>query len=96
VTGLWTNDRDTLAGALRSGLMPHYLNPVQRAAVIEALLGSGAVRVLDPDNTELVEQGARAIYSSTWRMADWDLAPRQVRDLYRAYARAHIVALRQL
>jgi hypothetical protein len=64
VTGLWTNDRDTLAEALRSGLMPHYLNPVQRAAVIEALLGSGAVRVLDPDNTELVERLRSVITSN--------------------------------
>jgi hypothetical protein len=57
MTGLWTNDHDTLA----DGLME--LDWVQWAA--SRLISTGVVRVLDPDNTELRYLIAKAIWGPT-------------------------------
>jgi hypothetical protein len=85
MSGLWTNDRDTLNEALRGGYTPYYLNPAQRAAVIEALIDTGAVKVLDPDDTELVERVATVVVEELQLV---DANPERM-------ARAVIVALRQ-
>jgi hypothetical protein len=99
MTGLWTNDHRLLAGALLVW-RPNQEYPADEedrgwASDFAAyLIDMDVVRVLDPADTELIEQGARAIYSCTWRLADFDRAPRQVQDLYRAYSRAVVEVLR--
>jgi hypothetical protein len=56
MTGLWTNDRDTLA----DGLME--LDWVQWAA--SRLISTGVVRVLDPNNTELRKRVRKVVTSN--------------------------------
>jgi hypothetical protein len=55
MTGLWTNDPDILVAFLQ-GLLQNDADGLYAADQAIAL---GAVRVLDPDNTELVDQVAR-------------------------------------
>jgi hypothetical protein len=50
MTGLWTNDHDTLAKALGRVLIDSWEEQQGHA---QYLIDSGAVRVLDPDDTEL-------------------------------------------
>lgn len=49
MTGLWTNDRDSLIAAL-SG---HIEGDVMCSIAADELIVVGVVRVLDPDDTEL-------------------------------------------
>jgi hypothetical protein len=93
MSGLWTNDRDTLADALVG-----YLAGIRALAegtkndepaarfwaprVAADLIDKGTVRVLDPDNTELVEQVAGTLYGGDWERA-------------RRNARAVLMTLRQ-
>jgi hypothetical protein len=85
MTGLWTNDRDRLLEACRatSGDGPR--------ATSAYLIEQGVVRVLDPDDTELVEQVAQAIYTAHVQQLH---KPGSEAWLY-PIARAVIVALRQ-
>jgi hypothetical protein len=85
MTGLWTNNRDTLAEALRNTPLQMPQNLAQH------LIESGVVRVLDPDNTELVEQVAQAIYTAHVQQLH---KPGSEAWLY-PIARAVIVALRR-
>jgi hypothetical protein len=57
MSGLWTNDRDGLAEALSD----HIEGDVMCSIVADELIAVGAVQVLDPGNTELVERFARFI-----------------------------------
>jgi hypothetical protein len=103
VTGLWTNDRDTLAEAL----LPWRANQEYPADKFDrdwadefatVLIDDGVVRVLDPDDTELVEQGAQTLWSKGLPHDAglvWDLLPETAREHYRVGARAVIEALRQ-
>jgi hypothetical protein len=56
MSGLWTHDRDTLV----TWLADSYAGPEPyegyNDARVDDLLARGDVRVLDPDNTELVER----------------------------------------
>jgi hypothetical protein len=66
MTGLWTNDHDTLAKALWG--LPHQTPD----GLAKALIDRGYVRVLDPDETELVEQVAKGIYQHrSHEVDDW-------------------------
>jgi hypothetical protein len=85
MTGLWTNDRDTLVNGVATA--PRY-DPDLTA---DHLIDSGVVRVLDPDNTELVEQVAQAIYTAHVQQLH---NPGSEAWLY-PIARAVIVALRR-
>jgi hypothetical protein len=51
MTGLWTNDRDTLADLVE--VCGDFTNPWD---VADSLIDKGVVRMLDPDDTELVDQ----------------------------------------
>jgi hypothetical protein len=57
VTRLWTNDLDTLA----DGLAPDLVYASTRRRIAERLIDQRVVRVLDPDDTELVERTARKL-----------------------------------
>jgi hypothetical protein len=62
MTGLWTNDREAVYRALR---------PYDRT-VADALIDTGVVRVLDPDDTELVQRVAKGIYQHrSHEVDDW-------------------------
>jgi hypothetical protein len=91
MTRLWTNDRDTLA----EGLMPYTVAGEYWAPrTADALIDSGVVRVLDPDDTELVEQTAKTIYE--WHHgAEWEYAPKLVRAQRSSAVRDVFVALGQ-
>jgi hypothetical protein len=66
MTGLWTNDRNALAGAIWG----HVGNDA--TALAQHLIDVGAVRALDPDDTELVEQVAKGIYQHrSHEVDDW-------------------------
>jgi hypothetical protein len=56
MSGLWTNDRDTLADGLIKELDWVHAPDLKWAAV--RLIATRAVKVLDPDDTELVERVA--------------------------------------
>jgi hypothetical protein len=58
MTGLWTTDRDTLAKALWG--LPHQTPD----GLAKALIDTGAVRVLDPDDTDMVGKGGMAVYEA--------------------------------
>jgi hypothetical protein len=63
VTGLWTNDRDTLA----EGLYIHSSDYMLTDAADElagALFENRVVRVLDPEDTELRQQIRRSIWAA--------------------------------
>jgi hypothetical protein len=94
MTGLWTNDHDTLAETLRRGNVPNdwrtwdQLQPEEREPyllMVEYAIDTGVVRVLDPDDTKLVQQMAATIRSH------WDSGGTR----WDGMARAVIVALRQ-
>jgi hypothetical protein len=87
VTGLWTNDRDTLAGAIRERL---YASP---GSIADYAIQTGAVRVLDPDDPALVEQVAREMWAAHSGGLVWDT--RAPKEPWMCMARAAIVALRQ-
>lgn len=59
MTGLWTNNRDTLVAAIR----PWCRTAAAAQSAARTLIDSGVVRVLDPDNTELVAKLTAAIGS---------------------------------
>jgi hypothetical protein len=87
MTGFWANDRDTLA----DGLSGHIEGDVMCSIAADELIATGVVRVLDPDDTELVEQVAQAIYTAHVQQLH---KPGSEAWLY-PIARAVIVALRQ-
>jgi hypothetical protein len=86
MSGLWTNDRDTLAKAVSTALR-------DRVTIADYLIDSGVVRVLDPDNTELVEHVAREMWAAHSGGLVWDA--RAPKEPWVCMARAAIVALRQ-
>jgi hypothetical protein len=59
VTGLWTNDRDTLDKGVAA-----WLAWGGHQAAGDFLLNEGVVRVLDPNDTELVERLRSVITSN--------------------------------
>jgi hypothetical protein len=64
MTGLWTNDRNGLAAWL-SGYLRGFCNfdaDDCGAKGADALISMRVVRVLDPDDTELVDHAAKAVY----------------------------------
>jgi hypothetical protein len=69
MSGLWTNDRDTLAEALFHAYAPgrktwRDASGMRRRGWLsqaDRLLATGVVRVLDPDDTELVERAAHKL-----------------------------------
>jgi hypothetical protein len=96
MTGLWTNDRDTLV----TWLADSYAGPEPyegyNAARVDDLLARGDVRVLDPGDTELVERGAEALWNEAQylpRATPWcDLAG-DTQDEWRSRIRSVIEAL---
>jgi hypothetical protein len=80
MTGLWTNDRDSL-GRWLAGFFGVDVADGEDAA--DDLINDGVVRVLNPDDTELVERVAKAMWSF------------ETNEFHRDMARAVIVALRQ-
>jgi hypothetical protein len=102
MTRLWTNDRDTLAEALFHAYAPgrktwRDASGMRRRGWLsqaDRLLATGVVRVLDPDDTELVEQTAKTIYE--WHHgAEWEYAPKLVRAQRSSAVRDVFVALGQ-
>jgi hypothetical protein len=91
MSGLWTNGLDALTAALHRGPSHGYNPTCERVA--SHLIDSGVVRVLDPDDTELVERVAAALWVSIYR-EPWAQAG-AVGDRYRVHARAVVKALRQ-
>jgi hypothetical protein len=99
MTGLWTNDRDTLAdacGVCTCTPGPGYDGPEEDCPLhgkpefrARYLIETGAVRTLDPDDTELVGQLADAIQAELQRPHSTVAAG------YRAAARRCVVKLRQ-
>jgi hypothetical protein len=88
MSGLWTNDRDTLA----LFLSVHTLMDFGAAKrLLEQATADGVVRVLDPDDTELVNRIARVICYGTEPPGIAATAP----EPWRRTARAVIEALRQ-
>jgi hypothetical protein len=96
MTGLWTNDRAALAEAIfreYTGGKESWAKKNQRGrgrwlVQVDRLIDSGAVRVLDPDDTDLIEQVARAIARSVGSPTDpW--------SIYHSCACTVIEALRQ-
>jgi hypothetical protein len=83
MSGLWTNDRDTLAEALRDTTLQVPRNLAQH------LIDTGAVRVLDPDDMRTKIRDAISNEFSRWF---WDTTIRD--DIDRA-TDAVIEALRQ-
>jgi hypothetical protein len=97
MTGLWTNDRDTLASGINN---PRWTWLGRRAAedIADRLIDTGVVRMLDPGDTELVERVARALAPASYgRGPELQVLDRfQLTDEgWRAKARAAIEALRQ-
>jgi hypothetical protein len=106
VSGLWTNDVDTLAEALVGYLagirsLSEGTKNVEPAARFWApraaadLIDQRAVRVLDPDDTELVESIAKAMAGARPGSPPWQLLVPEIQEIHRVEARAAIVALRQ-
>jgi hypothetical protein len=84
VTGLWTNDRDTLA----AGIWGH--DGLDATALAQQLIDRGVVRVLDPADTELRHRVAHALADEQlMRLTGAE------RSAYLREARAVIEALRQ-
>jgi hypothetical protein len=98
MTGLWTNDRATLA----EGIDVHQLqcgvaDAKAARATAQFLLDWRTVRVLDPDDTELRERLTRRLFDAELRpLITWKQAPEPMRERYRRLARVVIDALRQL
>jgi hypothetical protein len=68
MTGLWTTDRDTLNQGVSAWLAFGH----DAEAAGDYLVNAGWVRVLDPDDTELVEQVAKGIYQHrSHEVDDW-------------------------
>ena len=63
MTGLWTNDRDTLAEGIDRYARSVAPSEASATGVARDLIDTGAVKVLDPDNTELVAKLTAAIGS---------------------------------
>jgi hypothetical protein len=106
VTGLWTNDRDTLAEALVGYLagiraLAEGTKNAEPAArfwaprVAADLIDKRFVRVLDPGDTELVERVAQAIEDAHCRYAEDCRSTEPVAAWCRRAADAVIKALRQ-
>jgi hypothetical protein len=62
VTGLWTNDRDMLGLGIVACVDTSVVNPWY---VTDHLLNNRVVRVLDPDDTELVDRVAAVLSMCT-------------------------------
>jgi hypothetical protein len=97
VSGLWTESRDALVKALQS---PPAIEIGCDVAVegypgtlADHLIDTGAVCVLDPDNSELVEWVARKLYRRR-RSTPWDAAPELAQMAYRLDARTFILDAR--
>jgi hypothetical protein len=65
VTGLWTNDRAGLAAWLSGYLRGFRISDADDCGAkgADALISMRVVQVLDPDDTELVERVADAIFN---------------------------------
>jgi hypothetical protein len=95
VSGLWTNDRDTLADILIAEL--DWVHAPDLKWTAGRLIGTGAVRVLDPDDTELVERVARGLFleAHPGSEAGWDAPGVMGKAAWYTRARAVIKVLRQ-
>jgi hypothetical protein len=97
MTGLWTNNRDTLADGLIKELDWVHAPDLKWAA--GRLIATGVVQVLDPDDTELVERGALPL--ARWRYSHPNASIEQAKEdaipwrVACAESRAVIEALRQ-
>jgi hypothetical protein len=86
MTGLWTSGRDTLADRLNDRPLQGAVRDAPRVA--DYLIHTRTVRVLDPDDTELVDRLAGVLYRERQHIDYlWERARRD--------ARAVIEALRQ-
>jgi hypothetical protein len=98
VSGLWTNDRDTLAeGLMRADGVDVEPGDVldDCRAVADALVDDGVVQVLDPDDTELVEEAAERLHRAVYGGIPWGMASYFIKDRRRQTVRTVIVTLRQ-
>jgi hypothetical protein len=73
MTGLWTNDRDTKLVEQLNLWRPNLADQGWARALADDLIGNDVVRVLDSDDTELVDQGAKAMYDSDYPLHDLGL-----------------------
>jgi hypothetical protein len=98
MTGLWTNDRAFTDRVHRAiSVLATGTEDSHDQSVLAVVYGiTSAVRVLDPDDTGLREQIARALFDEEMRGAiTWKKAHESMRRDYRRLGRAVIVALRQ-
>jgi hypothetical protein len=94
MTGLWTNDRDTLADALIINCPP--LGSIWRGGdeVADRLIDTGAVRTLDLDETE-IEHAAERLHKAVYGGVPWPMASYYIKARRRNTVRAVIESLRR-